>query len=203
MAEDIGAGSWGKRQAGPSRPTSREAGEAVRLTWREDKTGQESRTREPEPRMLRGISWGQSRAWAPSAGHQGWPALPGMPSPENGPFWSCFREASGSGWLVCDRAGGRHFLQSGSWRLLPPHTRVHLHTQGNCMLAIILSNCSEGKGFRSAVTLQARGLEVPSALVIGESLTFIQPSLTSCRLSLGHEAWIWGSAKTFAQSFMS
>lgn len=37
----------------------------------------------------------------------------------------------------------------------PPHTRVHLHTQGNCMLAVILSNCSEGEGFRSAVTLQA------------------------------------------------
>lgn len=71
-----------------------------------------------------GEQLGTGRAWAPSAGHWGWPALPEMPCGENGPPWSsvsCFREVSGHRWGMAE-------LEADSFCNLDPDT--HTYTTG-------------------------------------------------------------------------
>ena len=68
------------------------------------------------------------------------------------PFLELRQGCLGVGVGGCDRARGIDLLQSAPYHT-HTHTRVHSHTQGNCSLAVIMNNHSEGEGLRSAVIL--------------------------------------------------
>lgn len=151
MAEDREAGNRGKRQAGPWRPTSREAGEAVRLICGEDRTAEWNRR-----------AWVQEgdRLGAGQAGGRAEHGPPLLDTRDGQHSLGCPVQRMALPGVVSGRFGG-----GGRWcvteleadifcNLGPPHTHTHSHTQGNCRLGVIINiNCSEGEGSRSAVTL--------------------------------------------------
>lgn len=140
---------------------------------------------------------GTGRAWAPSAGHRGWSALPEMLWPENGPPWSSvswFREISGHRWGVTEP-------EADIFHNLDPDTHIR---NGNCRLAVIrgrkVCDLTDGEQDQQRPCRpMVRRHHRPGG---GSVLPCMQLSSPCCRLPLEQEAQMRVQPKTYVLNYL-